>query len=386
MTDMIGAMDGSPSTDRESSDGGEPAVVGTKLSGSSAPPEWIELLPPGEFEGRDGRGPFRLSNPERVIAATRALQMDAGLPIDYDHATDFGAPEGRPAPAAGWICDLENRGGALWGKVEWTAHGADAVAMREYRYISPVFEYAKSGEVVRLLRAALTNNPNLYLTAISTKSAKPRSDERGDTLRAGLDNENMETFQSDLQNLLGLGAESTLDELLAAVRELAVKKQLPGEQAANGQSHTACERPDGTGTDSARYVPVAQFEKVLTELNRLQAARGREQAERAVDSAARDGRLSPAQRDWAISYCQADPSGFARFIANQSPLLTMALGTGGADVRASQINQRFEETAMNERAAAGLSRIETAICAHLGIKPREYIGRKAGAPDFLALN
>ena len=130
MTDMIGAMDGSPSRDRESADGGELAVVGTKLTGSAAPPEWIELLPPGEFEGRDGRGPFRLSNPDRVIAATRALQMDAGLPIDYDHATDFGAPEGRPAPAAGWICDLEDRDGALWGKVEWTAHGADAVAMR----------------------------------------------------------------------------------------------------------------------------------------------------------------------------------------------------------------------------------------------------------------
>jgi phage I-like protein len=324
-----------------------------------------------------------------VIAATRALQMDAGLPIDYDHATDFGAPEGRPAPAAGWICDLEDRDGALWGKVEWTAHGADAVAMREYRYISPVFEYAKSGEVVRLLRAALTNNPNLYLTAISAKSVRPcDADERGNALRAGLDNENMETFQSDLQNLLGLSAESKPDELLAAVRALAEKKQIQGERAAGEQSHAAGERVDGTGTgtDSAHYVPVAQFEKVLTELNRLQAARSREQAEKAVENAARDGRLSPAQRDWAISYCQADPSGFARFIANQSPLLTIAARTRGADVRANQINQRSEEAVTNERAAAGLTRVETAICAHLGIKPREYIGRKAGASDFLALN
>src|SRR5229473_2555831 len=84
-------------------------------------PEWIELLPAGVFYGRDGRGPFRLDDPDAVIESTHALQMNAGLPIDYDHATDFGAPEGRPAPAAGWIRELAIRTGALWGRVEWTA-------------------------------------------------------------------------------------------------------------------------------------------------------------------------------------------------------------------------------------------------------------------------
>jgi phage I-like protein len=150
--------------------GSELSIGATRLAESTMPPEWIELIPAGDFKGRDGRGPFRLSNPARVIAATTVLQMDAGLPIDYDHATDLGAPEGRPAPAAGWICAFEAREGALWGKVDWTAHGADAVATREYRYVSPVFEYAEGGEVVRLLRAGLTNNPNLYLTAISAKA------------------------------------------------------------------------------------------------------------------------------------------------------------------------------------------------------------------------
>src|SRR5271170_5371722 len=180
MTEMIGAMDGAPGKDN----GGELAVVGTKLSGSAMPPEWIELIPAGEFKGRDGRGPFRLTDPKKVIGATRALQMDAGLPIDYDHATDFGAPEGRPAPAAGWICGFDERDGSLWGKVEWTAHGAEAVAMREYRYISPVFEYAENGDVVRLLRAALTNNPNLFLTAISSRNGS-RQVESGKGNRRG---------------------------------------------------------------------------------------------------------------------------------------------------------------------------------------------------------
>ena len=146
--------------------GGPLAVHGNAIEdadlSSSAPPEWVMLIPAGEFSGRDGRGPFRLADAARVIAATEVLGLTAGLPIDYDHATDFAAPKGHPAPAAGWIRKLEARGGALWGCVDWTPHGAKAITSREYRYISPVFQYSPDGAVTRLLRAGLTNNPNLY--------------------------------------------------------------------------------------------------------------------------------------------------------------------------------------------------------------------------------
>jgi phage I-like protein len=126
--------------------GGPLAVHGTAIEdadlSSSAPPQWVMLIPAGEFSGRDGRGPFRLDNAARVVAATAALGLTAGVPIDYDHATDFAAPKGRPAPAAGWIRELEERDGALWGRVEWTPHGVKAITSREYRYISPVFQYS----------------------------------------------------------------------------------------------------------------------------------------------------------------------------------------------------------------------------------------------------
>jgi phage I-like protein len=146
--------------------GGPLAVQGTAIEdadlSSSAPPQWVMLIPAGEFNGRDGRGPFRLTDPARVIDATEALGLTAGVPIDYDHATDFAAPKGRPAPAAGWVRELAERDGALWGRVECTPHGAKAITSREYRYISPVFQYASDGAITRLLRAGLTNNPNLY--------------------------------------------------------------------------------------------------------------------------------------------------------------------------------------------------------------------------------
>jgi len=384
MTEMIGAMDGAINKNHE----GELAVAGTKLVGSATPPEWIELIPAGEFKGRDGRGPFRLTDAARVIAATRSLQMDAGLPIDYDHATDFGAPEGRPAPAAGWICAFDERDGSLWGKVEWTAHGAEAVAMREYRYISPVFEYAENGDIVRLLRAALTNNPNLFLMAISAQNSSRQADvERCARPTSQEDTRFMNAFTGEVRKLLGLTDQNTPEELLAAIAEIIRENEAYKLVPDRGTGQTKLEEADGTSVsaDAARYVSLSKFEEVLTELNRLQAARSREQAEKAVDNAMRDGRLSPSQREWATSYCQADPSGFARFIANQSPLLTIASAgrAGSTGLRGVQSGQWPDEVAVHDHAVAGLTSVEGAICARLGIKPREYAARKSGSKDFL---
>jgi hypothetical protein len=63
--------------------GGPIAVHGTAIEdadlSSSAPPVWVMLIPAGEFSGRDRRGPFRLADPARVIAATEALGLTAGV-------------------------------------------------------------------------------------------------------------------------------------------------------------------------------------------------------------------------------------------------------------------------------------------------------------------
>ncbi len=148
-----------------------PSSSGKRSAAGAARSDWIDLLPAGVFSGRDGRGPYRNEHPERVIEATRKLGMTAGLPIDFDHAIDLGAPQGQPAPAAGWIKELRSAAGVIQGRVEWTAAGAKALAAKLYRYISPVFEFSADGTVQRLLRAAVTNNPNLHLTAIASAGA-----------------------------------------------------------------------------------------------------------------------------------------------------------------------------------------------------------------------
>ncbi|MGA6971080.1 MAG: phage protease [Candidatus Binatus sp.] len=328
---------------------GAPASATAPGETTAAAPEWIELLPAGVFHGRDGRGPFRLDDPGAVIASTTALQMNAGLPIDYDHATDFGAPEGRPAPAAGWIRELEVRGGAVWGRVEWTARAASSIVAREYRYVSPVFQFdPKDGVVTRLLRAGLTNNPNLHLTAIAASL----------TATADARDESME-FSTELRELLNLEGEATAAEVLAKVRELRAATDAAGA-ATSAHAH-----------DPAHYVAVVEFERALTELNALKAERAREHAAHAVEEAIRAGKIVPAQREWAIAYCAADARGFAAFAAKQPSIIGENLGLAG------------EPPA--DRRGGGLSAAETAICAQLGLKHSEFIQRKRGRADFLSL-
>ena len=319
-----------------------------------APPEWIQLIPAGSFHGRDGRGPYVLSDPEAVIAATRALRMRAGIPIDYDHATDFGAPQGSPAPAAGWITEFAIRNGAIWGRVEWTERAAGAIRAHEYRYISPVFQYAPGdGAITRLLRAGLTNNPNLYLTAISA---------------AGDEESNMNEFLKQLREMLGLSADASADDILKRIGvTVAAAASLDTDGAA---SHRA------GNFDPARYVAVAEFQQALTELNALKTQRAREKAEHAVDDAIRSGKLAPAHREWAIAYCAADPKGFDTFAARQPVVLPGEMNLGG-DPRTAR---------SRSHAGSMLSATEVAICGLLGVNPNDFVQRRSGGADFLHLN
>lgn len=374
--------------------GHEVGVSGTALGNHRSAPKWIELLPAGDFAGRDGRGPFRLSNPAGVIAATDGLRMEAGLPIDYDHATDFAAPVGRPAPAAGWIRGMEVRNGALWGEVEWTRHGAAAVVTHEYRYISPVFEYSVGGEVQRLLRAALTNNPNLYLTAISaraTREATSHIDEAGETKGApagepGREEERaMDDLGAQLRDICGLGTDATADQIVAEVRNLKQEAASWNRETAAAAGGGAPEVDSEVTPDPARYVPIAQFEHALTELNRLRAASARERAGFRVDAAMKAGKIIPAQREWAIAYCQANACGFEEFVARQPAVIGgTAEGFGGEPAAGRHRRQeRDEASADGGLAASGLTRTELTVCARLGLRPHEYRRRREVRDDFL---
>lgn len=92
--------------------------------------------------------------------------------LDFNHLSAgniFSTPSEQDGAAAGWITNLEDRGtDGLWGNVEWTDSGLNAVRTKKYRYLSPEFafkQFDKSNGTTspdpRLYAVALTNRPFL---------------------------------------------------------------------------------------------------------------------------------------------------------------------------------------------------------------------------------
>jgi phage I-like protein len=310
-------------------------------------PDWIELIPKGTFVARDDGKRFNNADPQAVIAATNSLNLTAGLPIDYDHATDFAAPEGRPAPAAGWIKELQVRGGSIWGRVDWTEKAAASIAAKEYRYISPVFQHSKTDGVVRrLLRAGLTNNPKLELTAIAARSDAMTEAE-------------LKEARERIAKLFGLDANATITEICAAADK--VKIVAAGTETKTGaETEVDSDALIATLVASGKVVKTEDYTKLVTDVNSMKADRLREQATAKVEAAIKEGKLPPAQREWAVAYCASDVKGFDAFIAKQSPVLSGVDQTFNGQPRASE---------------SGLTSNEMAVCSML---------TKVSAKDFAA--
>ncbi|MCB1820354.1 MAG: hypothetical protein KDI73_02070 [Candidatus Competibacteraceae bacterium] len=194
---------------------------------ASAAPTWIQLLPDAtDITGYDGRR-WRNDLPDRVVAQSRMP-----LVLDYEHASEHRAPQGLDAPAAGWITRLEVRGGAaVWGQVDWTERARQQIEAREYRFLSPVFQYEKDSQrIVRLTSAGLTNQPNLSLTALNregtpTMSLFPAVAEEF-TIPVKLNKEDQAFIDETLKHL-GINLKQAYERLLQKkAAEKAAKRQL----------------------------------------------------------------------------------------------------------------------------------------------------------------
>lgn len=240
-------------------------------------PEWIELLPPGpDISGRDGRA-WILPDPNTVIRAFAANQ--APLPIDWEHASEVRARQGLDAPAAGWITDLESRGGAIWGKVDWTEPAAQQIGAKQYRYISPVFLYsAKNNAIIALVSAGLTNQPNLKMTALN------RAEDVSMSLPAAL------------CNALSIPPNADESAALSAI----VKLQNDLAVAANRAETPPLER----------FVPRADYDATLARASNAEAklaeaekAQQKAEIDGLIDAALKAKKIVPATADYYRAMC-----------------------------------------------------------------------------------
>jgi phage I-like protein len=258
-------------------------------------PGRIMLVPADRIvKGRDGRE-WKNQNPKHT--ALNSITRLPLLRIDENHSTDLSAPKGGASPAFGWMKNLcADESGAVWADVEWTERGRDAVSKKEYRFISPVFAFNKEGEINCILRAALTNSPNLNLPALNS--------ERLENI-----NEEKKLMEKALLAALGLPETANITEALAAV------------QALNAAKAKAEPQSDTSPVDLTAYAPRADLnamearaaaaEKQLAELN---AAQLKKDAEAAVDEAVKNRKIAPASKAEYLALC-ATQDGLNRFKA-----------------------------------------------------------------------
>ena len=131
---------------------------------------WYQVAPMGEFAHAQA-GLTQVVDADACTAMANRFAEEAkgpnfaGLLVDFDH---FSLDGEKRSEAAGWITALENRDGGLFAKIRWSDVGEEAVKGGRYRFLSPVWNRADcvdlgGGRVrpVRLLNAAVTNDPNL---------------------------------------------------------------------------------------------------------------------------------------------------------------------------------------------------------------------------------
>lgn len=203
--------------------------------------EEIDVLvsPLGTFPHPDGE---QLCTREAFDALVDKWRAD-GEPeilVDFDHASETGGA----TEAAAWATALRSDEDGLHATFRMTDKGAEALSATRYRYLSPAWYVDEEGHPTELSTIALTNRPNLPVPRLlNRKPAEPAQNaEAGETITApqvadaestpeeGI-NEKEKINMDKLREMLGLAAEATDEEVLAAVDALrAERDQLRSEK------------------------------------------------------------------------------------------------------------------------------------------------------------
>lgn len=325
-------------------------------------PEWIRVLPLGEVELVDNREPFKVDEKSlnTMVAAFQSRGVD--LVIDYEHQS----LQGERAPAAGWIKHLEARPDGLWARVEWTLQAQEYLRSKEYRYFSPVLRLdPDTRKPLALMHLGLTNVPAIkHLPPLVAKWGGSPGSPPGEAQPAVPDKERVMnarkekgTMVQKLKLLLGLAPEvedgAVWSKAMEVFRDLAAALDIPGEAST---SHLL-------GAVEALKVGAEQFRGAQEELHVLKTRLAEETTARVVEEAMKAGKVSPAQRDWAVTYHRRDPEGFQAYVARAPKVVP----TG------EELQILGEDRARGE----DLLPEELAICGSLKISPGEYLKAKS---------
>ncbi|MBC8205550.1 MAG: hypothetical protein H8E68_00150 [Kiritimatiellaeota bacterium] len=205
---------------------------------------WHQLAPLGEFP-HAAAGITQIIDEaacQHMVTAFETIKNASenfpGLLIDFDH---FSLDAAKHSEAAGWITDLrfstpssdlcpQSSGSGLFAQIRWSDTGEAAVVGGRYRFLSPVWAKSDCEDLgndrlrpVRLLNAAVTNDPNLkgILPLSNRKSDEPVDSASLSRSSLNPKEKTMQPVLDALLNKLNLSADTSEADLIAAIENMA---------------------------------------------------------------------------------------------------------------------------------------------------------------------
>jgi len=343
----------------------QPMEAGSAAATAAPPavPSEVLIAPWGRVESANGTFVVDDESGRLVVAAFERHGCD--LPIDYEHQTlggTYASPTGQ-APAAGWIKRLEVRPGVgLVAHVQWTDPARRQLTAGQYRYLSPVAIVRRSDrKLIELHSAALTNKPaiagmqplvhrrpNDFSTGVPEGDdgidhfdPPPTDDGSAGFGQRGVHDAKRHSACVDSACPCSVSCAVAMD---ADPRdelddESAVETDVPDSDS-DGVGLPATEvessgTPENDLDEPARAVlhlrqrlslqdDCSEGQVLVAAARHLAALEARDQRRRAgrqVEAAVARGRLTPAQRDWAVKLVLRAPALFEEYLRTAPAVL-----------------------------------------------------------------
>jgi len=280
---------------------------------------WIQVFPAGAFKPNDGRkmpvSHWTIDAKSAASLIDNFKQQKNKLVIDYEHQTLYKEKNGQPAPAAAWIADLEWReGSGLWAKAEYTPQAEQQIKDKQYRYFSPVFNHDKKGVIKNLINGGLTNTPAIDGMAELSAAARRLFNPTEDVTMSEKDDKTPES-KADLSAIASaLNLDKGADEQSIIAACSALKAQV-------GKVQTP---------DPAEYVPVSAMKEMQAQIVALSAQIQSGEVESIIAAAKQQGKLLPAQEQWAKDYGAKDLNGLKSYLESAPAIAALTAMQGKA--------------------------------------------------------
>lgn len=278
-------------------------------------PEEVKLLPLGHVHSQ--KGDFLVDGESAELIRKQFKSRKVDLVIDYEHQT----LKDVQAPAGGWIEDVYKGEDAIIAKVRWTDKAKEYLKNLEYRYLSPVVITRKSDrKAIALHSAALTNTP-----AIDGMFALVNSIDMDDFEE---DEEDAQMELKKIAELLGLPESATQEDIekaLAVATAAMEANKTDGGKAAEATGETVPVANsvilsmlglDGKAKteDVAAAIMTLKAGYPDEDIRALKEELLQRAAEELVQTALKSGKITAAQKEWAVAYALSDKEGFKAFV------------------------------------------------------------------------